>query len=45
MPKKEWYCWFISSLQSYQQWGSVPLSPHSYQHVLSLEFLTLAPLV
>jgi hypothetical protein len=30
------------SLQSHQQWGSVPLSPHPVQHLLSHEFLTLA---
>ena len=30
------------SLQSYQQWRSVPLSPHPRQHLLSLEFLVLA---
>ena len=28
-----------TSLQSYQQWRSVPLSPHPCQHVLSLGFL------
>jgi hypothetical protein len=32
----------ISSLQSYQQWRSVPLSPYPCQHLLSLEFLILA---
>jgi hypothetical protein len=31
-----------TSLQSHQQWRSVPLSPHSYQHLLSPEFLILA---
>jgi hypothetical protein len=31
-----------TSLQSYQQWRSVPLSPHPYQHVLSPEVLILA---
>ena len=31
-----------TSLQSYQQWGSVPLSPHPCQHLLSPEFLILA---
>jgi hypothetical protein len=31
-----------SSLQSYQQWRSVPLSPYPCQHLLSLEFLILA---
>jgi hypothetical protein len=30
------------SLQSHQQWRSVPLSLHPHQHLLSLEFLTLA---
>jgi hypothetical protein len=30
-----------TSLQSQQQWRSVPLSPHSHQHLLSLEFLIL----
>ena len=30
------------SLQSHQQWKSVPLSPHSSQHVLSPEILILA---
>jgi hypothetical protein len=30
------------SLQSHQQYRSVPLAPHPYQHVLSLEFLILA---
>jgi hypothetical protein len=29
-------------LQSHQQWRSVPLSPHSRQHLLSPEFLILA---
>jgi hypothetical protein len=29
-------------LQSHQQWRSVPLSPHTRQHLLSSEFLTLA---
>jgi hypothetical protein len=29
-------------LQSHQQWGSVPLSPHPYQHLLSPEFLILS---
>jgi hypothetical protein len=28
-------------LQSHQQWRSVPLSPHLYQHLLSPEFLIL----
>ena len=28
--------------QSYQQWRSVPLSPHPRQHLLSSEFLILA---
>jgi hypothetical protein len=31
-----------TSLQSHQQWRSVPLSPHPGQHLLSLEFLILA---
>jgi hypothetical protein len=31
-----------TSLQSNQQWRSVPLSPHPRQHVLSHEFLYLA---
>ena len=31
-----------TSLQSYQQWRSVPLSPHTCQHLLSPEFLILA---
>ena len=31
-----------TSLQSYQQWRSVPLSPHPLQHVLAPEFLILA---
>jgi hypothetical protein len=30
------------SLQSHQQWRSVPLSPHPRQHMLSPEFLILA---
>jgi hypothetical protein len=32
----------FTSLQSHQQWRSVPLSPHPHQHLLSLEFLILA---
>jgi hypothetical protein len=32
------------SLQSHQQWRSVPLSPHPHQHPLSPEFLILASL-
>jgi hypothetical protein len=28
-----------TSLQSHQQWRSVPLSPHPYQHLLSPKFL------
>jgi hypothetical protein len=31
-----------TSLQSNQQWRSVPLSPHPHQHLLSPEFLILA---
>jgi hypothetical protein len=31
-----------TSLQSHQQWRSVPLSPHPHQHLLSTEFLILA---
>ena len=31
-----------TSLQSHQQWRSVPLSPHPCQHQLSPEFLILA---
>ena len=31
-----------TSLQSHQQWRSVPLSPHLCQHLLSPEFLILA---
>ena len=31
-----------ASLQSHQQWRSVPLSPHPCQHLLSPEFLVLA---
>ena len=34
-----------TSLQSYQQWRSVPLFPHPHQHVLLLEFLILAILI
>jgi hypothetical protein len=33
-----------TSLQSYQQWRSVPLSPHPRQHLLSPEILVLATL-
>jgi hypothetical protein len=32
----------FTSLQSHQQWRSVPLSPHPCQHRLSSEFLILA---
>jgi hypothetical protein len=31
-----------TSLQSHQQWRSVPLSPNPHQHLLSPEFLILA---
>jgi hypothetical protein len=31
-----------TSLQSHQQWRSVPLYPHPHQHLLSLEFFILA---
>jgi len=31
-------------LQSHQQWRSVPLSPHTHQHLLSPKFLILATL-
>ena len=31
-----------TSLQSHQQWRSVPISPHPRQHLLSPEFLILA---
>jgi hypothetical protein len=34
-----------TSLQSHQQWRSVPLSPHSLQHVLSPEVLILVILI
>jgi len=33
-----------TSLQSYQQWRSVPLSPHPCQHLLSPEFFILVTL-
>jgi hypothetical protein len=31
-----------TSLQSQQQWRSIPLSPHPHHHLLSLELFTLA---
>jgi hypothetical protein len=31
-----------TSLQSHQQWRSIPLSPHPHQHLMSPEFLILA---
>jgi hypothetical protein len=31
-----------TSLQSHQQWRSVPLSSHPHQHLLSPEFLIIA---
>ena len=34
-----------TSLQTYQQWRSVPVSPHPLQHVLSPEVLMLAILI
>jgi hypothetical protein len=34
-----------TSLQSYQQWKSVPFSPHPLEHVQSPEFLILAILI
>ena len=34
-----------TSLQPYQQWRSIPLSPHPLQHVLSPEVLILSILV
>ena len=38
------YHWY-TSLHSHQEWKSVPLVPHFYQHVMSLEFFILAILV
>jgi len=35
----------FTSLQSHQQWRSVPLSPHPRKHLLSPEFLILAILI
>jgi hypothetical protein len=34
-----------TSLKSHQQWRSVPLSPHPFQHVLSPEYLILGILI
>jgi hypothetical protein len=34
-----------TSLQSHQQWRSIPLSPHPRQHLQSPEFLILAILI
>ena len=34
-----------TSLQSHQQWRSIPLSPYPRQHLLSPEFLNLAILI
>jgi hypothetical protein len=35
----------FTSVQSQQQWKSVPLFPYPHQHVLSLEFFILAILI